>query len=67
MIKIGKQCCNNKDTLCWHCKKFSGLCSWSDRFEPVNGWKAEKTSVKTERNTLIDSYIVRECPEFVEG
>lgn len=47
------------DTLCWDCKRaLKGECSWSDPYQqsPVEGWKAEKTSV---------GYRVVTCPEFV--
>lgn len=48
-------------TICWECEKTCGGCSWSERFEPVEGWEA----VKTVDSTGDESYLVRKCPEFV--
>ena len=56
----------NKETLCWECKKASGLCSWSHNLTPVKGWVVE-TSV---RKTYIGDgtvYCVISCPEFEKG
>ena len=65
---------NYKDTLCWRCanahpnlEKTRG-CSWSRKLIPVEGWKAEKTTVYCQRREgrkLDESYIVRSCPEFI--
>ncbi len=46
--------------LCWYCKKAAAGCSWSKNFTPINGWKAEKTTVNG-----IDTYAISDCPEFV--
>ena len=43
-----------RPTLCWSCARACGGCSWTDRdpktpevrFEPVDGWEAEKTVVR---------------------
>ena len=54
-------------TLCWICKKAGGLCSWSENFTPVEGWKAEPTKVwvgATSVESYTDSYRVIECPKF---
>lgn len=56
-----------QSTLCWNCKKASGLCSWSKDFTPVEGWKAEPTKIwigNGSQNPYDDSYLVHECPEF---
>ena len=60
------------DTICWHCARATGFCSWSEKFIPVRGWKATPTEVKiasrpngTELTT--DSFIVHECPLFERG
>lgn len=46
----------NNETLCWDCAKaLNRGCSWSADSEPVEGWKAKKTS---------RGYCVRSCPEF---
>lgn len=60
-----------KSTLCWKCKKATCKCSWSKNFIPVKGWKAEPTKVLSRNSArsdrTVDSYLVLECPEFVEG
>lgn len=43
--------------LCWDCKNALGKCSWSQRFEPIEGWTAEYDSKK-------DSYHVTDCLLF---
>ena len=55
-----------KPTLCWDCANACGGCSWSDHWkhEPVPGWTAEETVLKINSGLLIQSYSVRECPEF---
>lgn len=43
-----------RPTLCWSCRRACGGCSWTARdpkthevrFEPVEGWEAEKTLVR---------------------
>lgn len=47
---------SEKHTLCEYCWRAYGRCSWSDRGEPVHGWKAQKSNV---------SYCVIECPKFI--
>lgn len=49
-----------KDTLCWTCQNYSGGCSWSRSFTPVEGWEARPT-----KNEQTDSYHVISCPEFI--
>ena len=51
-------------TLCWTCKnavptKTSG-CVWSERFEPVAGWTAEK-------NEITGAFRVFDCPHYKPG
>ncbi len=54
-------------TLCWTCKNAVGDCSWSRRFEPVEGWTAEPTKIKLDVNSgaKTDSFCVIKCPEYV--
>lgn len=56
-------------TLCWDCGNSCGGCAWSREFKPVDGWEAEPTKVKVADTNqyvrLIDSFIVRSCPEFI--
>lgn len=57
-------------TLCWKCEKACGRCSWSDRFEPVDGWSAVPTKIlvssreKENSRKYTDSFDVYYCPEF---
>ena len=60
------------DTICWDCKRATGFCSWSEKFIPVEGWKATPTKVKivnrqNGENIFTDSFIVHECPLFERG
>lgn len=77
----GKMQHNCAETLCWQCAnsvpkidrgKYVRGCSWSIAFEPVEGWTATRCDmlVKNMRghySHMLESYLVRECPEFVEG
>ena len=62
-------------TLCWACanavpnREGTRGCSWSRRFEPVEGWRATETRLYdgSRREETIVSYHVRSCPEFEEG
>jgi hypothetical protein len=55
------------NSLCWQCKRAYGLCSWSDRFEPVKGWEAEPTIIMGgKREPKVDSYDVKKCPLFIQ-
>lgn len=59
---------NEKKTICWECMNAVPVgeygCSWSRRFEPVDGWVA----TKTRKNTSIgETYCVHKCPEFIAG
>ena len=50
-------------SLCWRCKNCFGGCSWAERFEPVEGWSAERTIIKY-FNIETPSFLVRDCPLF---
>lgn len=57
-------------TLCWDCKNAVCGCSWSERFEPVEGWEAVATQVyngggKGRKELFIKSFLVLACPLFV--
>ncbi len=62
-------------TLCWDCanavpsRKCGTGCSWSRRFEPVEGWTAERCWFKVNggRGTVADTYTVKACPQFIKG
>lgn len=54
-------------TLCWRCaKSVNNGCSWSARFEPVQGWTVVQTKIACADHTA-DSYRVIDCPEFERG
>ena len=63
-------------TLCYSCARAYSLCPWSKRFEPIEGWDAVPTKLKVgqSRNGSgeivpqkeIDSYLVINCPMFIE-
>lgn len=54
-------------TLCWECDNAYGGCSWSRNFTPVEGWDAQyvRRVYKSKGVYVMDSYEVRNCPEFV--
>lgn len=73
-------CLNNVPTLCWECKnavpnEMDGTgCSWSKEFKPVKGWDAKKTAIHINeqcgtkyKGGEIPSFLVRQCPCFVQG
>lgn len=45
-----------KTTKCLDCKNATGGCSWSEKLEPIKGWKAEARP---------EGYFVNSCPQFV--
>lgn len=53
---------NEIEQPCWKCTKSAGGCSWSRRFEPVEGWDAMPTSVN--RVSPNPTFVIRQCPEF---
>lgn len=55
------------ETLCWTCKNACAGCSWSRSFTPVEGWEAKKIKIRGNLYTgeMLDSYIVKACPEYV--
>lgn len=68
-----------RETLCWRCKKAVLGCSWSEKFEPVEGWDAEPTTIRNSRHyrskttgrienivKITGSYCVKSCPLFEE-
>ena len=50
-------------SLCWRCKNCFGGCSWAESFEPVEGWRAERTIIQ-HFNAETPSFLVRDCPLF---
>lgn len=59
---------NDGGTLCWKCGNYS--CSWIKKLEPIPGWSAKPTKVRSVGHrpgvNEIDSYTVRKCPEYVK-
>lgn len=56
------------NNCCFLCQNCAGGCSWSRSFEPVDGWKAEKTYFDSYTHEHEEgSYKILFCPEFVEG
>ena len=61
----------HKDQPCWTCTKSCGGCSWSARFEPVEGWEAKETAIHhgfyhgKARDEA--SYAIIRCPEYERG
>lgn len=53
---------------CSFCDKAICGCEWSERFEPVPGWKAIPTVLdKGNGNRPINSYKILYCPKFAKG
>ena len=50
-------------SICQYCFNFN--CSWHIRFEPVKGWKATPTAIPTTKGNAINSYAVKNCPQFI--
>jgi hypothetical protein len=57
---------HNANSICWDCRRATGFCSWSREFEPVQGWVAEPTEIKSDKagTGTVSSYEVRKCPLF---
>lgn len=60
----------NKSTLCWDCKRATGLCSWSRYHSPapVPGWIAQDTSFREKIGGMYymrQRYCVLDCPLFI--
>ena len=55
------------EQLCCSCKNFAYGCEWSERFEPVPGWKATQTLLDSGSERYVKSYCITECPKFVKG
>lgn len=58
---------------CWTCANALGGCSWTAidpktnkvRFEPVPGWDAEPTSRSINGETIMESYAIHDCPQYI--
>lgn len=56
-----------KETKCWSCQNACGDCSWSNHWEhkPVEGWTAIPVQLRLNRGEYAETYIVKECPEYI--
>lgn len=57
----------NKETLCWRCKRpGTGSCSWdaSRGSVPVEGWTADEVPFRERDGSHIRTYHVIDCPLF---
>ena len=54
-----------RTSICIDCKKSTGLCSWSKKFKPVEGWEAKevKRSSWGYPQGFVGYKVIR-CPEF---
>lgn len=58
---------------CWTCENATGGCSWTEfdedtgkiKFEPVQGWDATPTSRMVCGKTVMESYAIHDCPQYV--
>lgn len=58
---------------CWTCENATGKCSWTEfdsetgkiKFQPVPGWDAKPTRRRLCGKTIMESYEVRDCPQYV--
>ena len=51
-------------TLCWTCRNaYADRCCWMRNCTPVEGWVAERISIKF-KIYFTPSYLVRECPNY---
>lgn len=60
---------------CWTCEKATGGCSWTAidqetgkvMFQPVPGWDATPTRRRLCGKTIMESYDIHDCPQYVPG
>lgn len=58
---------------CWTCENATGGCSWTAidqktgkvKFEPVPGWDATPTRRRLCGKTIMESYEIHDCPQYV--
>lgn len=49
---------------CWSCSNYA-VCKWSLNAEPIDGWKAEPTLIRS-KETIVPSCKIEYCPEYVQ-
>lgn len=52
-------------SICGDCVNSVGLCSWSAKFIPVEGWKAEPVKRRLGSGDIVTGFAVKECPKFI--
>lgn len=50
--------------ICIDCKKSCGLCAWSAKLKPVEGWTATPIKKRVSSGSLVDGFYVVACPKF---
>lgn len=50
------------ESKCWKCRRVS--CLWMKQFQPVCGWIADRFDYVTDDGLIVDSYFVKDCPQF---
>lgn len=66
---------DNGCNICFDCQNACGGCSWTAvdttkrgkpiKFEPVDGWDAELVYRKGNTGTIVKTYSIKSCPQFV--
>ena len=51
--------------ICINCKNSCGLCAWSRKLKPVEGWTAKPIKKRTTDGKMVDSFYISDCPQFV--
>lgn len=59
---------SKSDTICWECANATdqSKCCWVKDYTPVEGWDATPRRIRY-NGSIVDSYMVRACPNFKEG
>lgn len=73
---IPDQCADVEANICFDCKNAIGNCSWSEvdlskrgrpiKFQPVDGWEAEIVYRKGNGGTIVKTYSIKSCPQFIQ-
>jgi hypothetical protein len=59
---------SKSDTICWECANATdqSKCCWVKDYTPVEGWDAVPRRIRY-NGSIVDSYMVKACPNFKEG
>lgn len=74
-LALARAVTSSRQSICWDCAnavpdpETGRGCSWSRRFEPVDGWLARRADLRRPEGEggPVESYCVIDCPEFKEG